>query len=59
MKPSNVRELLLSNNNYRDFERLAGIRDSVLANLSTILTVSGKIVVKHKNNFDIEIFLYF
>ena len=42
MKPSNVRELLLSNNNYRDFERLAGIRDSVLANLSTILTVSGK-----------------
>ena len=36
MKPSNVRELLLSNNNYRDFVRLAGIRDSVLANLSTI-----------------------
>ena len=52
MKPSNVRELLLSNNNYRDFERLAGIRDSVLANLSTILTVSGKSVVKHKNNLE-------
>lgn len=53
MKPSNVRELLLSNNNYRDFERLAGIRDSVLANLSTILTVSGKsYVVKHKNNLE-------
>lgn len=52
MKPSNVRELLLSNNNYRDFVRLAGIRDSVLANLSTILTVSGKSVVKHKNNLE-------
>ena len=50
MKPSNVRELLLYNNNYTDYERLAGIRESVLANLSDIMTVSRKSVLKNKVN---------